>query len=242
MINVFVLSYNNLEDYLSSNTYKELKNNCLLQIVDNGNQKPESIGIKLSTNIGCAGGWNFICKLAFDNLNLDKIVISQDDVDISFNEVKQAYEETSGKMITGLFSPFFEFSTFVITKQVWELVGEFDENFINVYSEDADYKQRCMLSGVTLNSLYISPKDRNKNISIKKNPNIDNIKENRVYLMSKWGFSIHPSEVARNDFQPPFEYTNPFNMKELHVNYIPSLRIENKHPSTVEIEKYVRNS
>ena len=241
MINIFVLSYNNLNKYINSNTYKELLDNTNVTIVDNGNQSPINIGIKLTKNIGCAGGWNFICKLAFDYLNLDKIVISQDDVNISFNEVKQAYDETSGLMITGLFAPFFEFSTFVITKEVWNKIGSFDENFQYVYSEDADYKQRCMLLGVILNSTMIDPKNRNKSISIKNNSSINKIKENRAYLLTKWGFSMHPSMAARNDFQPPFEYTNPFDMKELDINFIPNINIPNKHPSTEEIENYVRN-
>jgi hypothetical protein len=208
---VFVLSYTQAQRFFTQTTCLE---NSTYYLIDNGNQKfIPTFDCKFFTtsqNIGCAGGWNLICDIAFDHLNLDKIVITQDDVHIDPQLIGQAVEETQGLCITGVIQPFFEFSTFVITKQVWNQVGRFDENFVYVYSEDADYKQRCMLNKVMINSLYIPNKNTNMSASIKNDPSIDRIEYNRQYLKEKWGNSIHPNPSARADSQPPFENKSPF--------------------------------
>ena len=198
--NIFVLTYSAAQNFFDNTSPVK---NSVYYIIDNGNQKYtptfDCRFFTASRNIGCAGGWNLICDIAFDSLQLDKIVITQDDAKINPDLITQALEETEGLMITGVIQPFFEFSTFVITRDVWNLVGRFDENFVYVYSEDADYKQRCMLSGVTINSLYVENKNANFSASIKNNPAINRIEYNREYLKFKWGSSVHPNPAARAD-------------------------------------------
>lgn len=251
MNNIFVLSYSSAQTFFDRTTPVK---NSVYYFIDNGNQRYNpTFGCNFfttSTNIGCAGGWNLICKIAFEYMGLDKIVITQDDAQIHPDLIDQALEETDGMMITGVIQPFFEFSTFVITKTVWDLVGQFDENFVYVYSEDADYKHRCMRSGVIINSLYIPNKDVNDSASIKNNPAINRIEYNRQYLHFKWGDSIHPNPHAQSDYQPPFSNKTPFEQeqKDLPLNYIPlTARIKNiygdvnEFPSDTEYRRFVAN-
>ena len=249
--NIFVLSYSAAQSFFDrTNTLK----NSIYYFVDNGNQKyTPTFGCNFFTssqNIGCAGGWNLICKIAFDYMELDKVVITQDDARITPNLIEQALEETEGLCITGVIQPFFEFSTFVITREVWNTVGQFDENFIYVYSEDADYKQRCMLSGVVINSLYIENKDVNDSASIKNDPTIDRVQYNRDYLQFKWGDSVHPNPSARADYQPPFINKTPFAQehKGLPLNFLPiTQRIKNLYgdisefPSDIEYRRFIKD-
>jgi hypothetical protein len=248
--NIFVLSYSAAQSFFdNTNTLK----NSIYYFIDNGNQKyTPTFGCNFFTterNIGCAGGWNLICKIAFDEMDLDRIVITQDDAKIPPALIEQALEETTGLCITGVIQPFFEFSTFVITRDVWETVGEFDENFIYVYSEDADYKQRCMLDSVVINSLYVENKDVNESASIKNDPSIDRINYNRQYLQFKWGDSVHPNPSARADYQPPFVNRTPFaqEQKGLPLNFLPiTQRIKNVYgdistfPSEIEYRRFLK--
>jgi hypothetical protein len=248
---IFVLSYTEAQSFFNStNPVKESN----YYLIDNGNQEyTPTFGcsyFKTSRNIGCAGGWNLICDIAFNHMMLDKIVITQDDACIAPALIEQALEETEGLCVTGVIQPFFEFSTFVITKDVWDLVGRFDENFVYVYSEDADYKQRCMLNKVMINSLYVPNRGVNSSASINNNPSINRIEYNRAYLKTKWGDSIHPNPSARADGQPPFMNKNPFSqeVENLPINYIPlTSRLTkiygqiNEFPSELEYRRFKNN-
>lgn len=245
---IFVLTYSSISEFFNHTT--PLKNS-VYHIIDNGNQEyTPTFGCnyyKCSTNIGCAGGWNLICDIAFNYYELDKIIITQDDVTLGQDILTELLNVTNGLSITGAIQPFFEFSTFCITKEVWNKVGRFDENFIYVYSEDADYKQRCMLNGIYINSLFVPNRDVNKSASIMHNPSINKIQYNRLYLQEKWGDSVHPSKIARDDYQPPFKYKTPFS-EPVPLDYIPhSIRIKKIYgdaentPSILEYELWKQN-
>ena len=225
MNNIFVLSYCGADQFFGTSSFKEFGRSAFY-FVDNGQQTyTNTLGCwshSTSRNIGCAGGWNLICKIAFDYFNLDKIVITQDDAYFTEEEIEEALEETDDSTITGVLSPYFEFSCFAISKATYKTVGAFDENFLWVYSEDADYKQRCSLAGITINSLYVNAASRNQSLSVQQNPRLNRIQQNRNYLSLKWGRSVHPSPSARADYQAPFEYTTPFKSEGLFpVDFIP---------------------
>jgi hypothetical protein len=251
MINIFTLSYSRANEYFINT--KPIKN-ANYYLIDNNKQKYTNTFACLTytteRNIGCAGGWNLICKIAFEHLNLDKIVISQDDVTISPELIVQAYEECGDNEILGVIQPFFEFSTFVITRSVWNTVGAFDENFIYVYCEDADYKHRCYLNNIQINSLYADSLNSNKSASIKDDPSVERIANNKKYLTLKWGNSIHPSGRAQVDGQAPFEKRSPFWGLEdaAPINFIPKTRelvelynLTDKFPSEIEYERFLKN-
>lgn len=200
-------------------------------IVDNGNQQV-STPYRTSRNIGCAGGWNLICDIAFKSMNLEKIIISQDDVYVTKEELNQLYDACSNNVVSSLIMAHFEFSCFCIHKDTFNKVGRFDENFINLYGEDADYKQRMLLSGINLVSKNMI--NRNKSATIQREPSVDRLHSNMIYLKYKWG-----SEAT----QPPFNYKTPFN-KDHTIDYIPfSNRLKyaftgyTNFPSIVEFER-----
>jgi hypothetical protein len=80
-----------------------------------------------------------------------------------------------------------------------------------------------MLNNVTINSLYYDAKKSNDSLTLKKQPRLNRIARNRAYLHYKWGPSVHPSEAARLDSQPPFSYKTPFESEGLFpLAYIPT--------------------
>lgn len=171
-------------------------------VIDNGHQGivPGVPTYTCSKNIGCAAGWNLIANIAFNYFEKDKVIICQDDCIVPQIYLEQMWEETDGLSITGALIPYFEFSCFCITKEVWELVGRFDESFWPVYCEDADYKHRCYLAGVSISTLNL-PLGLNESSS----PKIPAaMRKNKNYLLAKWGSSINPNIIAQKDNQPPF--------------------------------------
>jgi len=79
---IFVLSYRGAQQFFENKKFQEFERSTFY-FIDNGQQTyNNSLGCWSHTterNIGCAGGWNLICKIAFDWFNLDKIIITQDD-------------------------------------------------------------------------------------------------------------------------------------------------------------------
>jgi hypothetical protein len=253
---IFVLSYCGAQEFFDSIDIKEFPDSTFY-FIDNGNQNYtrsfECFTYTASTNLGCAGGWNLICDIAFKYLNLEKIIITQDDASYTNEQLEDALLETTESCLTGVYQPHFEFSCFALHANTYKSVGRFDENFIYVYSEDADYKQRCMLSGIVMNSLMYNSKDSNKNLTLKKEPALNKIMYNREYLHFKWGTSIHPSVSARVDSQAPFEFKTPFKHSGIfNIDFIPLTgRIKNIYtdiyknseefrlPSAIEFDNFI---
>lgn len=196
----FVLGYNAIE-YFHTWYDRSQFTNTNLRIVDNGRQKaPEEISSNVihvtRNNIGCAGGWNLICDIAFNFYGLEKIIVGQEDGRVS-EEIFEALMQTCDeKTICGTYNNGFEFSTFSIHREVFNKIGRFDENFVFVGCEDNDYKYRAKLSGVDVVTLGIS---HQYNCSIANNDNVKPkraSKHNADYIRDKWGEYI---------------YTKPFN-------------------------------
>jgi len=221
MINYFLLTYQGF-DYFREKFDKKKYPNTTLRIIDNGNQKIEGYETyKTKNNIGCAGGWNLICYIGFEYIGLDKIIIGQEDTIVEEKEMEDLLEICNENTIATLIKPNFEFSTFALHKKTFIKIGIFDENCIDVYCEDADYKQRCYLNGIKIESLN-KPVERNYGISRKINKRIyDTIALNRIYIKQKWGTSINKNDLAFRDEQPPYEFKHPFNKKNLDTNFIP---------------------
>ncbi len=221
MINYFLLAYQGF-DHFREKFDKKKYPNTTLRIIDNGNQKIEGCEIyKTQNNIGCAGGWNLICYIGFEYLGLEKIIIGQEDTIVEEKEMKELLEKCNENTIATLIKPHFEFSTFALHKKTFITIGMFDENCIDAYCEDADYKQRCYLNEIKIENLN-KPVERNLGISRKINKRIyDTITLNRIYIKQKWGTSINKDDLSFRDEQPPYEFKNPFNKKNLDTNFIP---------------------
>jgi len=221
MINYFLLAYQGF-DYFREKFDKKKYPNTTLRIIDNGNQNIEGYQkYRTKNNIGCAGGWNLICYIGFEYLGLDKIIIGQEDTIVEEKEMEELLEKCNENTISTLIKPHFEFSTFALHKKTFIKIGMFDENCIDAYCEDADYKHRCYLNEIKIENLN-KPVERNLGISRKINKRIyDTITLNRIYIKQKWGMSINKDDLSFRDEQPPYEFKNPFNKKNLDTNFIP---------------------
>jgi len=186
----FILGYNGI-DYFNSwfdpNNYP----NTNIYIVDNGKQQiPENLKkyviYQTQNNVGCAGGWNVVCDIAFKHLGLEKIIIGQEDARITEEIFDALNEFGNSERICGTYNNSFEFSTYIIHRDIFNKVGRFDENFIFAGCEDNDYKHRCKLNGIDIITLGVS---HMYNISIANNNNIVPSaagKHNANYIMKKW--------------------------------------------------------
>jgi hypothetical protein len=240
---VFLLSYKGaqyLESWFNPDNYP----NCDTYILDNGGQQwgklKNNVIHTLNKNIGCAGGWNVICDIAFKSKNLDKIIIGQDDAIYEENWISPLYHLTTPNSLPGTYSNGFHFSLFGLHRNLWEKIGRFDENFFNCSSEDYDYIYRCLNNGI-----YNFP-----NLGISNRYNLNMVSStigkqtqiNQKYLLDKWGATT--SEWL-NGWRGENElYKQPFNSEpkpkfvQQLIDYYPEVLNTNKFPSEIEYGKY----
>lgn len=207
---VFVLSYLGIEYFMQWSKDIRSLDDVQIVLVDNGQQTfTETISdlpvYQTSQNLGCAGGWNLICNIAFNTYDLDKIIICQDDSTINEQIIKSLWSNTTDDVLTGAYDRSFEFAVFGITKNFWNNVGLFDENFIYAGCEDNDYKHRIKLNGKFFKSLNYSA-DLNLSLSSKYlGDQLSSSNEyNANYIKEKWGES--------------YQYNHPFNNISLPTN------------------------
>jgi hypothetical protein len=197
--NLFILGYGSskfLDAWIDPEKFKNTK----IRIIDNGNQTYSErlipyLYYSIPQNIGCAGGWNFICKLAFEFFNLEKAIISNEDNLYSEEYIEALYNNCSPVNISGTYDRAFEFSLFCIHRETYYKVGMFDENVIFAAGEDNDYKYRCKLNGVTISTLGISA---DYNLSETGGDSIPDIRDlNLEYVNKKW--NNYSSDKAHGD-------------------------------------------
>lgn len=163
--------------------------NTTIRIIDNGQQQYAErlqpyVYHVTSRNLGCAGGWNLICQIAFEQLGLTKVIISNEDNLYSEEYLAALTQLCTPTNIAGTYDRAFEFSLFCIHRDTYKKVGMFDENVIMAAGEDNDYKYRCHLHGVTVSSLNISAE---YNASETGGDSIPDIRDANIeYVIKKW--------------------------------------------------------
>jgi hypothetical protein len=197
---IFVTTYRGLEYFKTwSNEVRKLPD-VQLVIIDSGTQ--EAVGdftdfpiYQCSQNIGCSGCWNLAANIGFNLYGVDKIIIGQDDAIFNENIIEHIWEETNDDTLAGAYNRGFEFSFFGLTKNLYNTVGMFDENFIYAGCEDNEYTHRMKLFNKKVKGLQYSA---DMNISLNSSTVVAPIRQyNATYLHAKWGQS--------------YEYTHPFN-------------------------------
>ena len=97
-------------------------------------------------NIGVAGAWNFLCNKAFEHYR--HVLVLNDDVYLHTNEYDLnglvAYMNGNKVDFFGC-EPKYDWSAFMISKRCFDVVGQFDDNFMPAYFEDNDYMYRMSL-------------------------------------------------------------------------------------------------
>lgn len=229
--NLFILGYGSskfLDAWIDPLNFP----NTVIHIVDNGNQQYSNrlqpyLYYQTTQNLGCAGGWNLICQIAFDYLGLEKVIISNEDNLYSEEYLEVLYDQCTPTNISGTYDRAFEFSLFCIHKDTYKNIGMFDENIIMAAGEDNDYKYRCKLGEVTISCLGINA---DYNASETGGDSIPDIRdENLKYVKNKW--DNYTSTKAFN----LYEYNSP----ELIISERLNQRYNTKiFPSLKEYKKF----
>ena len=79
-------------------------------------------------------------------------------------------------------------SSYILNKEIYEEVGEFDENFKRCFYEDNDYAYRMKLKGINYHiDQRLNPEVFLNNGSTLVDPSLRGDEENREYFVRKWG-------------------------------------------------------
>lgn len=159
---------------------------------------PKIIGC--GKNIGVASAWNIMLTDMRAN-GFEYGMILNDDIVLSPN-ISYIHDFLSQK-------PDFariinDWSVFIISLDIFNKVGLFDENFFPAYFEDSDYNYRLKLAGVNTDyPKILIPQTYRVSSSINKNPELNlRFLENRQYYIDKWG-----GEPSYETYKKPFNKT-----------------------------------
>jgi len=166
-----------------------------IYIVDNGNQGIENNEIKLSKsgliiiqndkNVGVGASWNQLCKKIFEKN--DYALILNDD--IYLGKKQEQIISLIEKKKNGFIRATPDWCAFLISKEVYEKVGEFDECFFPAYYEDKSYEYRMKIKGViALKHPELNPAVYKSSQTIEKDPEIfEASKKNKKIYIEMWG-------------------------------------------------------
>lgn len=180
--------------------------NTTIYILDNGKQDipntyKNTYIYNKESNLGVSGSWNFLIEKGISNgynyfliLN-DDIILKKDEESIYSIILKNG----SDKFIRS--EEFYNWSAFILSKNIYLSVGRFDVGFERCYFEDNDYEYRIKLENIPI----VYEKELNAEVyrnsmTIQKEPYLNNFNNNMNYYISKWGGM--PKEE---------QYTTPFN-------------------------------
>ncbi len=167
--------------------------NTDIHIIDNGQQGiislTDSITIhREDKNLGVAASWNKLCKIIFEKH--DWALLINDDVYLGYGE--DVVNDAIYKSEVGIVQSAHNFSVLLISKKLFEEIGEFDEGFYPAYYEDSDYLYRLKLKGLRQEIDYtLDPVDVKVSQTYEKDPELVNkaMADNRQRYIDKWGGS-----------------------------------------------------
>jgi GT2 family glycosyltransferase len=160
-------------------------------VIDNGKQDiVKTNNSKIITpeiNMGVAGSWNFLCKEIFKTH--DYAVLLNDDVYLGYNS--DVIKQVINKYPNTLIQSFVSWSVVIISKHLYNLVGEFDEIFYPAYYEDSDYLYRMKINhGIQQEvAAELNPEVVRISMTQEKSPDFVNasMQANRKRYIEKWG-------------------------------------------------------
>jgi GT2 family glycosyltransferase len=167
--------------------------NTPIYILDNGKQdipntyRNTYIYYK-ENNLGVAGSWNYLIEKGISNgynyfliLN-DDIILKKDEESIYNIILKYG----SDNFIRS--EQFYNWSAYILSKNIYLRVGRFDTAFERCYFEDNDYEYRMKLENIPI--VYekeLNAEVYNNSMTIQKEPYLNNFNNNMNYYISKWG-------------------------------------------------------
>lgn len=187
------------------NSYAELMPEVTKLILDNGNQEIPCVDDNTwiwqsKQNLGVAGSWNYLINKAIIN-DFKYFLILNDDVILQKkeHEIRDILKKATNEHFY-LCRPYYNWSSFILTRNVYEKVGAFDEGFKKAYFEDNDYMYRMKLAGVPIKYVdELNPDVYLNSQTIEKNPLLGGYIDNKEYFIQKWG-GLPENETFKTPF------------------------------------------
>jgi len=155
--------------------------------------------IKSEKNIGVGPSWNILCRKIYENH--ENALILNDDIYLGkkTENICSIISKYPSQFITA--TP--DWCAFIIGKDIFERVGEFDECFYPAYYEDNSYAYRMKLKGVNhCRTPYLNPEVYRVSQTIDKDKSLfDYRTKNKKLYIEMWG-GLPERE----------KFTNPFNV------------------------------
>jgi GT2 family glycosyltransferase len=166
-----------------------------IHIIDNGKQDlsflnvfPNVIVYEQDQNIGVAASWNKLCKIIFEKHN--HALIINDDVYLGYNT--DVVNSVIEKYEYSLVQSYVSWSVILMSKYMYDYIGEFDEIFHPAYYEDSDYLYRMKLKGIRQDvEAELNPQTVRISMTQERDPELVNasMQANRLRYIEKWGNS-----------------------------------------------------
>lgn len=170
-------------------------NDIEIHIIDNGKQDlsflnvfPNVIVYEQDQNIGVAASWNKLCKIIFEKHN--HALIINDDVYLGYNT--DVVNSVIDKYEYSLVQSYVSWSVILMSKYMYDYIGEFDEIFYPAYYEDSDYLYRMKLKGIRQDvEAELNPQTVRISMTQERDPELVNasMQANRLRYIEKWGNS-----------------------------------------------------
>jgi len=182
--------------------YKRDLPTCPIFVLDNGNQDIQlpGINVEVAQNaLSVGASWNYLCRRIFENC--DFALILNDDIYLGKNEIQLISTITHKKNKECIIRSTPDWCAFILPKNIFEKVGDFDECFIPAYYEDKSYEYRCKLSSVPIHKTPdLNPAIYNSSKTIEKAPQIfDACRNNKSKYVEMWG-----GEPGHEKFKKPY--------------------------------------
>jgi GT2 family glycosyltransferase len=169
--------------------------NIEIHIIDNGKQDlsflnvfPNVIVYEQDHNIGVAASWNKLCKIIFEKHN--HALILNDDVYLGYNT--DVVNSVIEKYEYSLVQSYVSWSVILMSKYMYDYIGDFDETFYPAYYEDSDYLYRMKLKGIRQDvEAELNPQTVRISMTQERDPELVNasMEANRLRYIEKWGNS-----------------------------------------------------
>jgi len=136
-------------------------------------------------SVACS--WNVLCKAIFEKH--ENALILNDDIYLGSNTAQIEAIMNKKKNKGSLILPTPDWCAFIISKKIYENIGNFDEQFTPAYYEDKDYEYRMKLAGISIiRTPELNPFVYNSSKTLEKNPLIlEESKKNKQRYINKWG-------------------------------------------------------
>jgi GT2 family glycosyltransferase len=157
-----------------------------IYIVDNGNQGIKHSNVIIQNkNIGVAASWNLLCNIIFEHH--EYAIILNDDC--MFNLSKENLESIIKRYPNQFIRATPDWCAFILSKSIYNKVGQFDEGFFPAYYEDNDYEYRMKLLRIPIiKTPFLNPLIHRSSSSAEKDPSIfEAAKANKKRYVQKWG-------------------------------------------------------